>query len=136
MVIYKATDRIPVVIGEVKLFISPLSGKQRAEILSYTKMKGGEEVTDLQKMCIETLRFCIKGMEAPHVLDILGKQYQFTFEDNGNLDEQSVDALFQIVEGEKLIQVASEMISKRSPKDFVVPGVTIELENVFTDKKK
>ena len=134
MVIYRPSDRIPVVIGDVRLLISPLTGHQKTRILHLTKMKGGDEVPDSAAMTIETIKYCVKGIECEKATFADGKPISFSFEENGELDEDSVSALFQLFDHSMLVTIATNLLAKTADS-FDIPGATVELDKVVSSKK-
>lgn len=134
MIVYRTTDRIPVLIGDVKILVSPLSGDQYAKVGACTKMRGGVEVVDYGKMAVEVLRYCVKGVENLDVKYADGSDFSVEFDESGCLSEDCLTVLLQALDTTKLILIASSVSSGKF--DPQIEGVKFDTENVTSTKKK
>lgn len=135
MVVYKCSDRVPVRIGEITVWISPLSGMQKAKILSLTKMKGGQEIPDAVGMALLTLKMAVKAIDCPEAVFADGDKVELKLDPNGELDDESLDVLLQVADNDKIITVAS-MLAAKGLAGWEIPGVKVDFENVVSVKKK
>ena len=139
MKIYRTNDRIPVVIGKLTFWLSPLSNDQKFEAAAFTKMKGGKEVTD----GIARTRFAIKhGVKRVDGLE----NYQFSngeplalvFEEDGKaLTDDSVELLIELENSLEFALAAGQCLTGfREGTD--IPGVTVKWDQVESvpSKKK
>lgn len=136
MIVYRTTDRIPVKIGDVTIWICPLSAGQYAEVVSLTKYKGGREIPDPGAMAILTLRYCVKSVDGlGDVKYADGTDFLLEFDESGNLTEDSLSVLIQVLGSDKLTLLASQ-VAVKGIGDHKIPGVKIDLKNAVTAKKK
>lgn len=136
MIVYRTTDQIPLKIGPITLWISPLSALQKTEILSYTKMKGGVEIADSPKMALYTLKKCIKkldGLNGTKYAD--GSKLELSFEDDGSLDDDSLTAVMQIIDYSKTTSIAAQLLTS-GIDGITVKGVKVNTAGIIHSKKK
>jgi len=136
MIIYRTTDKVPLKIGKITIWVSPLAALQKAELLTCTKMKGGQEVVDAPKMALLTLKHSIKditGLNGAKYSD--GSKISLTFDDDGSLDDDSLTAVMQILDYPKITAVAAQLLT--SGIDSIdVPGVKVDTSGIVHSKKK
>lgn len=126
VVVYKRTDKIPVKIGPVKFLISPMSWAQKTEILSLTKMVSGQEIPDNFKMAYLSLKYSIKNIEGAVFSD--GSEYKLSFDESGNLTDDSLGELLELPCKAELLQVVTAFLNGiHDPK---IKGVEVKLSEV------
>jgi hypothetical protein len=130
MKIFRATDRIPVKIGEVTIFISPLTAEHKGEVISQTKMVGGDVVADTKRMIILTLKYAVKGVSGVTYYDDVPMELKF--DEDGTVSDESIAELMQI-DSDKLVTFASHLIANRLNEE--IPGVEIDFKSVTSSKK-
>lgn len=97
MLVLRPTDKVAIVIGEVRLKISPLTSQDKSEILSFSCMRNGVEERDTDRQIVETLRRSVKEISgAPEMELIDGGKAKFEWEDN-KLNEESAGFLMQVL---------------------------------------
>lgn len=134
MIVYKTTDRIPVKIGEVTLWIAPLSAGQYAEVVSLTKLKGGQEIPNAGGMALLTLSYCIKSVDGLDAKFLDGSEFELEFEGE-KISDESLNCLIQILGSDKLCLLASQVATK-GIGNYKIPGVVIDLKSAIPVKKK
>lgn len=127
----RLTDKIPVKVGDMKLFVSPLSVDHKMKIASFTKMDKGEERPDALKIALHTIKYALKGMEGVCNLD--GTPYQLDFESDGSLTDTCLSEISNVLNNDKL---AAACISVGNGNlDFKIEGVEIEVPKQASKKK-
>jgi hypothetical protein len=132
MIVYRLTDRLPIKIDELTFWIAPLSFEKKQVLSTYTRMNGGVETIDFQKVAVATLKFTIKGVEGLTLAD--GSDYELEFDPAGDLTDESVDVLLRLVQNERLIVACSRLANEF--KEHEIPGVVIDMKGVVTLPKK
>lgn len=136
MIVYRTTDRVPLKIGKLTLWVSPLSALQKAEVLSHTKIISGVEVADNSKMALYALKHCVKkidGLNGTKYAD--GSKLELSFEDDGSLDDDSLTAVMQIIDYSKTTAIAAQLLTK-GIDGIDVKGVKVDAAGVVHSKKK
>jgi hypothetical protein len=78
MIIYKMSDRIPVEIGELRFWISPLSYGQKMDLSNCSSVVSGEQKIDGVKFASLLLKYSIKEIEGLTNFD--GTEYKLSFD--------------------------------------------------------
>jgi hypothetical protein len=132
LILYRPTDRIPVRIGPVTFWVSPLSYLEKAELISLVQRKEGEENTPAFRYAIETLRRSLKKVEGLKCAD--GSDYALEMGDDGYPTFESVEDLANVEGSEKLITIVGNFAMKEI-KDYGLEGVVIDFSKVESVKK-
>jgi hypothetical protein len=132
MIVYKMDDRIPVVIGDAKFWVSPLSYEQKIQLAGQTKIKAGEEVSDPVKAALLTLKFSVKEVEGLKCAD--GSDYHAELDPSGILTDACVSEIFQLETAIPLVTACTALAG--SVKEHDIPGVKIDMQGVRVGKKK
>lgn len=132
MVIYKISDRIPVEVGGLKFWLSPLTYAQRIEIADATKMQSGVEIADTRLIAFLSIKFSVKEVEGLKNAD--GSDYILSVDSNGSLSDECVSDLMNLDLCPKIVSAASALM--REIKEHEIEGVKIDLKGVKDSKKK
>lgn len=132
MKIYKSSDRIPVKLGPVTFWLSPMLWKHKTEIIGLTQMSGGQEKVDGNKIAFLTVKYSLKSVDGLQCAD--GSPYELETDSDGIPSDDAVSELFQLDNADRLVLVASTWIHKIKPLDL--EGVEIDLAQVKSTKKK
>lgn len=108
MIIYRSTDRIPVRLGDVVLYIAPLTHGQKIALNSATTIRSGKEIIDGIKMAFLAIKYAVKGQEG--IVDSLGNKYELQFTANGELEDACVDDLMGLDHAEDLAVICVKLI--------------------------
>jgi hypothetical protein len=108
MILYRTTDRIPVTLGDVKIFISPLTHEQKSNLNNTTKIVGGKETIDGMKMAFLALKYAVKAVEG--ITDADGNDYALDFEANGSLTDECANDLISLDHAEDLAVICVKLI--------------------------
>lgn len=100
------TDRIPVRIGELTFWISPLSAGQKGILLAQGKMVSGEETEEAMRGAALVLKFSVKGVDG--CKDATGGEYKCEFDPDGCLTDDCVSEILQLDGCAKLVRLANE----------------------------
>ena len=131
MIVYKVTDRIPVKIGEITFWVSPLTFSQRNELASYAQMKGGVENIDNMKVVMSVLKFSLKQVDGLTCAD--GSPYVLELGQDGCATDDAIGEIMGISGADKLITAASMLAGQIKEHD--IKGVKIDLTQVRSVKK-
>lgn len=132
MIIYRPTDQIPVKIGEVTFWLSPLSHSQRQEILALTVVKAGEERTRPMEMAQLTLSISLRKIVG--VNDADGSPYELEFDENGRVTLDCINDIFTLDGADNLIRVSGKF-AMNEISDPKLEGVVVDFSQVKTLKK-
>ena len=128
--VFRPTDRITLKIGELTLKLAPLTFRQKAKLMSFTRNSGGEETTNGLEMIFQAIKYFIKDVDG--LVDCEGNAIAVELDDNGELKEEYADMLLSADESPTLIQALTSFMVKIS-KDLTNPdtGEKIEGAQVF-----
>jgi hypothetical protein len=132
MIIYKTTDRIPLTIGSLKIWVSPLSLDQKTRLRTFVTQTSGEEKTDGFKFALELLRQSVKEIEGVQSAD--GSPYELDFGSDGCLTEECAKELIQLSECPSLIAACGLLY--KEIKQHELEGVQFDLKGAKSVKKK
>lgn len=135
LIVYRTTDRVPVRFGEVSLLIAPLDAGQYANISGFTKLNAGVQEVDGQRMVNATLRYSIKGIEGVSAKYPDGTEFELKFDEAGNLTEDSLSELWQVLDRNKLSEMAAKLFAG-GLKNLQIEGVEVELPKTTLPSKK
>lgn len=126
-IIYKKNDLITLKIGELLFKIKPLSYMERVEILSTANMQEGSVIQNAATATFLAMKYAIRGFSGAQLSD--GSEYKISFDDNGNLSDESIDDLLNIQENQ-VLGLALNNFLKGVPSKLINPHTGAELEGV------
>jgi hypothetical protein len=132
MIVYKSTDRVPVKIGDLTFWISPLRADQKLEIMSLVEREGGMEVVDQMKQSFLAVRYSVKEVEGLKNHD--GSEYKLSLDDSGVMTDECLDDLLQLEVRQKIVDTCLKLLP--GVQEIKIPGVKIDLKKVRSIKKK
>lgn len=121
--IYKVTDRIPLVIEDLTVIVSPLTFEQKMQVQTEILKLGGQGAMRGAKLACQYAVKEIKGLKLDDNSD-----YVVEIKD-GKVSDECWDDLQNIKETQKLITVCLNLING-IPKDFTDPQTGKKLEGV------
>jgi len=133
MIIYRLTDRIPVKIGELTFWVSPLSYEQKVNLQECRKMEGGQEVVDHGARARLAIKYGVKEIQGIECAD--GSPYQPKMDSDGTLSMEAVDELSALNSLKELVMVCMSVAARGVP-DSEIPGVEVDLKGVKNAEKK
>lgn len=134
MKVYRVTDRIPVRIGELTFWVSPLTFEQRSQIGSIARIEAGKEVPDPLKTARALVGQSLKQVDGLFQGD--DSPFELEFDDMGALTSDCVEDLLQL-DGvsDKLVGIAGRFVRDGIKEVTDIPGVTVDLKAVKSLKK-
>lgn len=140
--IYRPTDRVPVKIGDVTVFISPLTPQRKAELIRLTsdltpRLKSEDKAVQanaINESTMATLKYAVKGIEAPGYSFPDGSPITLSVEPDGTLSEDGLSVLFAILEQSKLMLIASKYLAE-GIKHWDIDGVEVKIPAPDDQKK-
>lgn len=134
MKIYRCSDRIPVKIGAVTFWLSPLTYGQRTELFSVaSKAKESKEMADQILLAKTTIRFSLKDIDGVEQGD--GSPFKLEFDPSGMLTEACFDDLMQLEAISSLVKVAGKFAMEGIHEISNIDGVEVDLTKVRSLKK-
>ncbi len=133
MIVVQTTDRIPVKIQDVEFIVAPLSYDQKKKMSAAFKQESGESVLGMLDLTYSALKFSIKSVRGLEKMD--GSEYKLTFDDDGNLSDESVSDLMNIPIKEELFAVCAHLANGMKG-DFKVDGVQLQFKHKQKQKIK
>lgn len=120
--IYRHGEKIPLKVGDVTFYVTPLTQAQKAEIASHARRESGQEDIDLQKMTMTSIRYSLKGMTGVEYHD--GSPVELSFDENGVLTEESLNEVLYLDHSLKMIMACRNLLSG-NPIDEALDGVEV-----------
>lgn len=165
MIIYRLTDRIPVKVGELTFWLSPLSTEQKGKLSSFSSIVSGEKIEDALKAAAETIRMSVKQVDG--LKDAQGNAYEVELGPDGLLTSECVSELTQLDGCDKIVRLAvrwgmndiknpeamraeheasllkmresgkiTDQVYNEAMKIFPMDGVTVDFSKIQSVKKK
>lgn len=125
MIVYSKNDRFSLKMGEVEFLVSPLTQKQKLEILSIGKIANGNESKTLE-MAMKTIQYCLKSVSG--IKTGLGEEFVLEMKD-GVATEDSIDTIMNCKLSDKLISSCMQFLNG-VPDKIVNPVTGEELDGV------
>jgi len=125
MIIYRPGERVTVKIGEVKIFITPLSVDEKFRV-SQAAARGVDATkgTNIMPAVNETLRIAVKDIEAPGFQFSDGSPIKLDRKDDGTLSDEGLAVLLMVVDSGKMSNLAMQLAAF-GVKDWDIEGVEI-----------
>lgn len=130
--IYRTTDRIPVNIGDVKVWLAPMSSENRIKLQALIRVEAGEIIVDQERMGLFAIRCCVKDVEGIEYAD--GTAYKPEIVDDV-MTEDSISELLQACDMAKLM-LASTRMMRVDAKTQLPPGVKLKKSDKPKRSKK
>jgi hypothetical protein len=128
MLILRTTDRIPCKVGDVKVWVSPLSWEEKNNAFS----QGKENPSG---MAFETLRNAIKRVELPSEAKFSnGSKAEVEYGEDGKLTHESLEFVIQIGAIAPFTLLSAAMLTKGLSEE--IDGVEVDFGNIEDTKKK
>lgn len=102
--IYRLTDQIPVRVGEVTFWISPLSLEHRGKLNSMSEKVSGSQIEVALDGATLALKYSLKDIEG--VTDATGNPYKLEFGPDGALTDDCLSEIIQLAGTPKLTRLA------------------------------
>jgi len=131
MYLFTTDDRIPVKIGDVTFWISPLTNDTRADISTAVSLSSGKKRLDVKKLYSLYIKYAVKridGVKLPR-----GGVYKVKKDKKGNLTETCLKEVLNLSCAPMLAQAALSLFSEIKPLD--IEGVVVDIEETIPEKK-
>jgi hypothetical protein len=132
MIVYKTTDQVPVKIGKLTFWLSPLSAKQKLDLMETSSRKGGVETVNNVDSAFKAMTYSIKAVDGLKNSD--GSDFKVDLDESGCMKEECLDAIIGLECQQKIAEVCVKII--QGIHKIKVPGAEIDLGSVRTLKKK
>ena len=132
-IIYRKNDLVSIKIGNLTFGVKPLSYMERVEIMSAMANQSGQVIENAAKATFLTMKNAIREFSGAKMVD--GSDYNITFDDNGNISDESIDDLLNIEANGKL-GLALHNFLKGVPSKLIDPNTGEELEGVEIHNEK
>lgn len=116
--IYRMTDKIPVKLGEVTFWVSPLSYEHRSKITALTQRMSGKDHEVAKEAATLAIKYGLKELEG--VEDSQGNPYELAFDSSGGLSDDCLSEVIQLDGIPDLTKLCLRwaITEIRDPKDF------------------
>lgn len=101
IVIYRLSDKVPVKIGGLTFWLSPLSVDQKARLAHLTRRVSGVDEEDTLRYAHLALKLSLKGLDGAQ--DSSGSEYSLSFDPEGCLTDECASEVLQLDGYDKLI---------------------------------
>ena len=88
-------------LSTIEIILKPFSMSNKMEISSKVKIVGGEEVPDNTQQALLSLKYSIVDVKG--LKDYSDNEYKLTFDENGFIDDQTVDDLLTVFSEKNLL---------------------------------
>lgn len=133
MIIYRLTDRLPVKIGEITFWISPMSLEQRGRIAETVTTQAGNEREWALKAASLYIKYSVKAVDGLKLYD--GSDYQVELDEDGTLSAQCVDEITQVAGSEKLVTLVNK-VAFHDMGESKIDGVEVDFSRIKSVPKK
>jgi hypothetical protein len=123
-------DRLAVKISEgdgVCLSLKPLNYWQKSEVMSLAELQEGEVVNKTRTATILAIKYSLRGTKG--LVDYDGNRYELTFDEEGNVSDDSVTDILNIEMSPQIILCCYNMIHQ-IPKIIINPATGEPLDGV------
>lgn len=122
--IYRCSDRLPVMIGDIEFKISPLSFQQRSEIQTHLSKANNGDMNEAMVGSFIAIKYAVKEVKGIESFD--GKKYKLAFDDKEerSLTDECVNDLMNLECFPKISTMSVSLINgvpDKSPMD----GITL-----------
>ena len=135
MIIYPASARIPIKVGDVTFVVKPLTTSGRHRLTEYFTRKQGKEVKmdmEYHYQCLKLTLCDVKGLKNPD-----GSSYKLKVDNEGFVTDDCLDEVSQVLHSSQVAIAASSLIG--GMVDPKIDGVEVDLSSLGlkqTKKKK
>ena len=131
MYLFTKDDRIPVKIGDVTFWISPLINETRADISTAVTLSSGEKRVDVKKLYRLYIKYAVKRVDG--VLLPNQDAYKVKKDKKGNLTDACVDDILNLSCAPTLAQAALSLFTEI--KEVDIEGIKVDIQGTMPEKK-
>ncbi len=126
--LYRTSDRIPFKLGsDLTVTISPLSFAQKTELQSMM-LEAMKDPMRAVKGANLAIKMAVKKVEGIETID--GKPWEPTFDEQGNLSDESVSDLMNLEENPKLIALCTQLVASVPVDGVIDPSTKKRMDGV------
>lgn len=133
MIVYLPEDEIALKVGDVTLYVSPLTSAQQDKLAQYVRQHAGKKEVDHKKTVTDTLRWSVKrlgGVKRPD-----GSTVELESRD-GQLTDKAMEILYRLGMNTELVNIATHLFTMQEEKLSTVEGVEVQSRPGVPVKKK
>ena len=134
MLILRNTDQVPCKIGDITLWVSPITWGEKSNLLRFHAVGGGETRIDETALLLETLRLSIRRVDGFEGTFSDGSKATLELDDKGLLTQEAIEILVRVIGIAPISKLSSAVISDALSDK--IEGWDINLTLVDNSKKK
>jgi hypothetical protein len=133
--IIRVNEQVPVKIGEVTFWLSPLRYQEKSELLRHYKMKQGEERVDNTAYAFQAVKMSLKEIEGVKLVD--GSPFVLEFDERGHLTDDCLENVLLLNGQAALLFKATEAVIYQDSESILKePGLSVDFSKARAVKKK
>lgn len=132
-IIYRKGDLVSIKIDDLVFGIEPLSYMDRVSIMACLSNEAGAVIENAAKATFLTMKKAVRELSGATLLD--GSAYELSFEENGDLSDESIDDLLNM-ETNSYLGMALSNFLKGVPTELVNPNTGKPVEGVEIIKQR
>lgn len=113
---------------EVGFILSPLTARQKSEVMASLTLNAGEGKRNSWDMVQTAIKYSLKGLVG--FADSAGQELKLTFDPDGSLSDESMDIVTNLSCGQDAIQIAATQFALKEAGTTIINPTTGE---AFTD---
>lgn len=120
MKVYIPKDRVKVSLkgSDLAFVLSPLTAKQKGEVMSCLTLKGGDAIQDRWEMVRLAIRYSLKGIDG--ITDSEDKPIEMTLDPDGGLSTDSMDVVMNMGTAMDLCYTAALQLATQGLPDGTI----------------
>ena len=131
MKLYKTTDRIPVKIGEITFWLSPMKWEHKILVANAIKTKSGDTHVTASQAKV-AIKYCLKKVDGLQNHD--GTELVLDMDAEGVLTDDAVEDVLLLESVPSLVTLALSWIN--GPTEIDLDGVTVDFSGTVSSIKK
>jgi len=133
MIILRTSDKVPCKIGDLTIWVSPISWDQKISLSKHSKQKSGEVQENQSAMIMDTLIMSIKKVDGFEGEFLDGTPAVLEWVD-GKLTKESIEMLVRAIGAMPISRLSSAILTDALAGD--IEGFEIDFESLRASKKK
>lgn len=134
MIILRTTERVPCKLGDITVWVSPLSWEQKTSLYKHRIQNSGEVTEEQTKMIMDTLKLSVKRVDGINKCKFSdGSQVTLEWVD-GKLTNESIEILISVLGPVPVSRLSSAILTDALTGK--VEGFEIDLKAIEDPSKK
>lgn len=129
-IVYKTSDRIKIKVDDIVLYVSPLKYHDKNKIQA---LLVSGDVDSIMQGATQALKCAIKDVKGLKLADDHLADYKLTFDDNGELSDESLDDLMNLQYNAKFSNICLKLVDG-IPDEFIDNASGEVMEGVYIIK--